>query len=774
VFSWTLAAVAVFVIWTFLNRKKYSVSPLETLLSDLKRQFHQLFKSPDTYLTLILFLFGCATGKYYVSATLNKSPLFYTPTVEGLSTPWDCARLLGTVAALTYVLLRTASSRVIAAALSILVLLSPVQLYILRAAPDRDYFRAPWILAIILGSIYMARHGNRFKRIAWGAVTLGYLLGLGTWTRKEIVLFAIPTLLVLLFFTPLTSKTKWQERLLSLTFLLYFFLASSPRPIFDFNAQQASAGYMSSLDNSLGLSRPPYDMGYLHLDEYIDANNAFVTHSLQNPTGTKSFNQIYATTLPADFIARIGASIIRSLTLPFRYQLTPIGIEQPWLDSLYSLRARFVHFLEPLAVPMAFVAFFTLLSTHLRFGVLYLGWLFFLGVLFTTQFWQRHHFYGELFSWWTLAWLLQVVVSLKKWKPKSTPLALSGLVTGFLVLISVGSLKFLRPLQEKNILRLVTEYENAESLPTDMKALKTEEELASKNRKVIYGAYLGSPPQFRIAELGGKDCPFSTLWPTIRYLPIETSYLYRLDWSRTIRVDLNSETKSSKLYFPTWQGFLGIELPSYQSRCLLSLKTLRHPERVSVPLTIVFPFGSSPLFQQMTDLGSETIQWGTRPLQSHSVPHPDSHSNHTLLKFKNFADSPTDTHMLIHRDRSKSRLGALWSADINPSQFDTDIWIPQPSVQKKGNLLVVQGYLEAGGITLGLLHSGERAGTVSVVSKGRFTALFEAQEDGEYQLGISSNLSGYNVPELRFNISRADWITLNPSSSKPENTDDHT
>ena len=145
-------------------------------------------------------------------------------------------------------------------------------------------------------------------------------------------------------------------------------------------------------------------------------------------------------------------------------------------------------------------------------------------------------------------------------------------------------------------------------------------------------------------------------------------------------------------------------------------------------------------------------------------------SKNNLWQFKGFPEQPKDTHMLIHQDRSKSQLAMRWFADVSPSQNDTDLFITFPRRQKKGDLFIVRGHLETGGITVGLIREDERAGSVHIFSNGDFTAFFEAQEDGDFQLGVASNLSVYNLPELRFKITQAGWVHLPNHSLKAENT----
>jgi len=775
-FTFTFGAGILFFACKFIESLKKGGHPFLLTYDCLKLYFKKLLKSPDTYISTGVFLVGLFVGEYYVLTTQETPSLFYTPTIPNISTSWGCGCLFGTTGLISYFLFRLGSGRIPSGIVSLIFTLSPCQLYILRAAPDRDYSRAPWILAIILGATYLIRSCYNFNRLSIVSSVVGIIIGLGTWTRIEVTLFIIPLILIILFFTPLTNPAIWVKRLSAVLLMVYFFFASSPRPFLDFNSQQASAGFMSSLDNSLGLSRPIYDIGYLNLDEYIDANNSFVTHTQTNSLRHKSFNRVYAETLPADFLLRILASVNKTLRLPFRYHNSPIGLNHSWLSYVYDLRQIIISLAQPLALPLAIISWIVLLALDSRFGITYLGWLFFLGTLFTTQFWQRHHFYGEIISLWNIAFLFQCIISIKNLRFVGRRLFFSSLTACACFLFLSGAITVLQMIQQTKIHKLIQEYELAEQTETDPFEIKEDSLLTAADRKVEYGQYLGTSPEIRVARFGGKNCPFSTIWPVIRYLPIETGYLRRFDWSRTIRIDLDESKSSAELYFPTWQGFQGIELPNYQTQCLQGLSRVSNPNKISVPMTLRVSSGSEPFHQILEDYKFNRVFWGTHPKNINNQQLEDSSKNlmiqskDVLLKspqlkvhqnewvFIGFAAPPVDSHMLVHKDRSRSLLSSKWMADVSPSQYDTDILISKPTFHRKGELFVVQGTIQEGGLTVGILYNGQPAGNVNIVSSGLFTALFEAQLDGHYQLGLAANISGYNVPELRFEIQKTQWL----------------
>ena len=781
--------ITILLVILILLRKKNRTErflPIELFIG-IPLHFRRIIRSPDFYLVIVFYLIALLMGKWYVAHALANKASFYTATLMGTSTPWDCGHLLGLVTILCFALFRLGCNRLISISLSFLFLLSPLQLYILGAAPDRDYSRAPWIIAILGIVTFLVRYGNTLKRISCGATLVALLCGFGGWIRPEISLFIFPSAIALFFLTPLPKENQWRNRGLSFFLLGFFFFATAPRSFLSFHPQQASAGFMMTMDGSLALTRPNYDMGHLILDEYIDANNAFMTHSTQGRKPNHSFNNLYMTTLPGDFLARIYASALRTLELPFRYHLAPIGVNSHWIKKLYSFRALILNVAQPLALPIAIATFFTLSLISLRFAFLYLGWLFFLSVIFTAQFWARHHFYGEFFSWWNIGLLLQTTVFLtfngawskkseKKWKISFCTVGTAGCGTALLLIVFWGGLSGLRFFQEKNLNMIFSSFEKLKTDPVDLKMLKNNAIATSHQRAVGFGVYLGTEPQFMIAEFGGKTCSYSTLWPVIRYVSIEMDYLKRFDWSRTLRVDLHGNPPSTKVYFPTWQGFQGIEFPPKQSHCFLSLNRVINPELVSIPLTATLPSPLSTPYQQLEILNAHRLLWGTFPssenwevllrqgifnlIKQDEIIYQASivERDHEGWLVNGYAQPPVDPHMFIHHDRTRSRLGSIWAADISPSQVDTDLLFTKVKPHKKGELLIVQGTLYTGGLSVGLIHEGQSAGSVPVTSPGDFTLLIRVQEQGDYSVGIANNLSWYNFPETRFIITKAGWL----------------
>lgn len=787
----TVVAMVLFLLWLCVWTVREYRRSENPLLSEVGRRLSQCFgrllKSPETWGIAFVYFCGLLFGRAYITMAVVNGAHFYTQTMGEPFSTWASGNLLGVVAGLLYGIFRLGCARTVSAVLTILVITSPIQLYILGSAADHDYFRALFTLAVIFGTGFLIRSENSQRTTIWLSALIGLTCGVGGWFRSELRMFFFPSTLAILFLMPKAGDRPLRKRLFGTAALGLGFLVTAPRPYFGINSTHQVAGYMLPFDASLGLTRPAYDVGHLFLDEYIDANNALMTHSTGYREPDRSFFSTYLYVLPADFLARIYASGLRILSLPFRYQLPPLGMSSPIVERAYVMRAAIQQAFQPLMLLLALATFIGLAALSPRYAIFYLCWVCFLCALFTAQFFTRHHFYAEFLSWWNVGFLgqaLWLAARLKRSLSRETlrpslwsRLAWAGAGSGLLILVGWGTLAQLRFVQRRNLGVLFAEYLKAETENVDLSALRKVAVDSATERKVAFGKYLGSEPQFFVAEFGGPTCPPSTIWPVFRYLPIETEYLKRLDWSRTLRVDLPRDTRTVLLFFPAWQGFVGVKLPAQHTGCLQSLKRISNPEKLKLLLTATLPSAIHPGYQALDDLSLRRTLWGTTA----SVVEAFSRWHFTQIEkddldfrapiidisgarwtISGYAQLPVDPHMFIHRDRTRSRLAALWSADVNPADVDTDLLISKPLSLKKGSLIYVEGNLEVGGIRIGAITQGRTAGAVAVTSPGPFIALLEIQEDGDYLVGIANHLSAYNSLENRLVITRIGYYEYGP------------
>jgi hypothetical protein len=85
----------------------------------------------------------------------------------------------------------------------------------------------------------------------------------------------------------------------------------------------------------------------------------------------------------------------------------------------------------------------------------------------------------------------------------------------------------------------------------------------------------------------------------------------------------------------------------------------------------------------------------------------------------------------------------------------------QPAPAAAGSFLLARGYLEEGGISVGLVRNGKWEAQVAVTEPGEFVAIAQAPSDGEYSVVVANNLQG---PSLYNNvvIRRLGWVTDAP------------
>jgi len=120
------------------------------------------------------------------------------------------ALMYGVSAALLYGIFRLGAARAIAAALTLLLVFSPIQLDNLVRL--RDYSKAPFILAAILLLGYMLRHRLTPRRLAAIALLFGVVTGIGSGFRMDVVMCLPAFVVVLLFFTRVRAERPWRAR----------------------------------------------------------------------------------------------------------------------------------------------------------------------------------------------------------------------------------------------------------------------------------------------------------------------------------------------------------------------------------------------------------------------------------------------------------------------------------------------------------------------------------------------------------------------------------
>lgn len=720
----------------------------------------------------LAFLISGYVGMHYVDIASNTpSAVFYPPTKLGF--PWTSTRyfyMSGFFGGFIYGIFRCICPKWLSLGAAIFLALSPMQLYILKSAAFRDYTRAPYIMAAIFGIFLAARkRGSWFTVLAAAGIT-GLACGLGQRHREELVFFLLPAAITLIFFTRWSKN--WATlaiKTASLAILFSAFYVTCPDPIFQHTSNQSGA-YLSSVWNKeMGLSTTPYDIGYLFLDEHSDSMTELMNRAAPGSIFT-SFLQFF----PADFLARIYGAAHRVIDLPFVFHLPPQGFEtSTWWAAVYKLRSTLQGAVASFSFPVFMFSLAVLFAAEAGVALACVVLLFFMSGIFTVQFLGKHYFYSEFLAFFALCGAISLIVRqndhLAFLQSKRFLCSVLLVVGGELAL--KGLLVPVRKIQQASLSHRFQQYLSAE---TENNPLQDGVERGDKvfiPRPAEESGTVGAQdkPEFLSAEFGGEKCSADIIWPVLRYR--DRKYWAsqdggRLDWSRTLKVPTRTEkSKSVKLFFYAFKGFLGLEVPQAERNCLQSFKRIKPDALPDLLLTAIVPTGGDfgQLFASLM-FGQSSYTLQPRPISAAkavkaeiSPAELEFRANIVKvadgeLRVQGYAAPPVDPNVFPTDDRSRSRLNGVWHPDVSISQIDTDLFYTKPISLTRGVQVEVDGELAVGGITLGLTRGGVSEGEVTITTPGRFKAIFPIFSSGEYRLGAANNLSWYTSLENRTEI----------------------
>jgi len=356
---------------------------------------------------------------------------------------------------------------------------------------------------------------------------------------------------------------------------------------------------------------------------------------------------------------------------------------------------------------------------------------------------------------------------------------------GCIVFIT-GSFYLFRQYQTWTLCNLFSQYAKAFVEPLPYK-----EVLLSDGRVLLKRASVKhNVPDFIVAEFSGKDCGYSTIWPVLRYNKTGWSgieefrgdhsitYPYRADWSRSINVNLaQSGASGTRLFFPAWRLFEGIEVPNENVGCFRGLYRVKAPEKLPVLLTVTIPvIGNHAALYQRLDIEDSRIY--TIPLnlsktnivellnkKIENVALGEITFKAPILKvigdrweIYGYAKPGVDVNCQPTKDRSLSVVANKFSADVSVNQIDTDLLITKPKLLAKGSYFIAHGELFVGGFMVGIIKDGNSAGYINVTRRGPFTAIIKVPEDGLYSIGLANNIQWYTSLENRFIVEKIGWV----------------
>jgi len=355
------------------------------------------------------------SGEFYIA-------LDGLPNTETLLWPlFRSGAFFGTVNVLFYGIFRLGMGRSLSVLFTSALITSPFQLYILASSLIRDYYKAPYILAIIfLMGLLVILPLKRWTLYAI-CIAAGGILGHGLGIRQDIVILILPFIFVLCFLLPgkTLGNPKWKGWALLLLFLLFYITKPNAMEREVNSAPiRVLAGFMSPYNTRLNVTHTRYDWGYLFLDEFVETNTYFQALArTPEPNHSYRFDEFYpiglrhiftlASIFPGDIVTRTYASILTILELPFSYSVLPVGVDHAWIKSFYRIRGVVINLLSGWGVFICGLTLLLISSRNISKGLLLLLFLVYFSGYPAIQFQGRHYFHLEFISWLTLGSLIQ-------------------------------------------------------------------------------------------------------------------------------------------------------------------------------------------------------------------------------------------------------------------------------------------------------------------------------------------------------------------------------
>ena len=521
--------------------------------------------------------------------------------------------LFGTVAALTYGVLRLFLARAIALLALVLSVTSTPNF--MQVPQLRDYAKGPFLLAVILimGVVVL---GPTDRRRAIGLSALGgAIVGLGFGFRADLVVALVPFVIALAFLVPPTVSIP--ARMVSVVVFIVSFVVMAFPVLRDLSkggniGHVIMLGLFADFDGPLRIEPSVYQFGGRYVDSLafttIDSYAIRVEgHAVDGSSpeyervAARYLAQV-ARTFPADVITRIAAAIRAipkyfldsSLYAPVQVQSSEFAVD------VYRLRARAYW-------RIAHVAFVALAAATLLVSAASprAAWLIVLVMVgfagpAAIQFHERHFYYLQFLPWLAFGLLAQAAMSgprlLKTLTRDHLKRAiLFGMVVGG---VAGGAIMLSRAYQQRTVAELFERYEAA-----------PRSSVHAVERPAGGGRILIAAPDWRQPLLGGGRF-VETRFIGVRFrddlcgpsnLPVTIRYDGRrrdADLSEPITVRLRPRGSAPTTLFVVaydWADdyirFRGIELAADQGHCVGELSRVEGLDRTPLLLTTTLGAG---------------------------------------------------------------------------------------------------------------------------------------------------------------------------------------
>lgn len=686
------------------------------------------------------------------------------------------ALLFGLSGVAAYGVFRLGMGKPLAVILTILFLISPLQLNNLPHL--RDYAKAPFIITIVFILGWLVKYPLEPRRTALLSALAGAVLGVGFGFRMDLLILLPAVLVTLAVFTSsgLTQDMGTRVRALGVFILTFVVLGW---PILVALGEGGNTfhvillGLFTPFDQVLNIQPSAvYEWGYLYNDAYtsqvlnsyvhrlggIDTPIRLATHAYEQAGGAYFFELF--SQFPADMAARFIAAVLKII------QAIGVGNVPSWASTL--LPAVMLVSLLTMAVFSLRMAIFAALA------ILYLS-----GYP-ALQFHERHYFPLQVIPLFFIGFLGQEIIR-NGWGlfgTKTIPTRLWGksknvyLPAGaikrmgiFLLLpLTVGGLLFaLRAYQQPHLAALLKNYEQLPFREGDITVSNNED--GTLRLRPAFKSNFASSDHFPLLtgywglELDGSACGRNQISVLIQYRYSDPFY----NASREVRLDLRTPLRymfhtysSIGSQYGAYAGlseFDGIDVSEEDFPCIKKFGELKGFEKLPLLMNLTFLKGweNERLYQT---IGREDHHFKARRVGVTLFTFPETISLNQK-KADELLSHLVDTTSTLSVIDKKATIadGAVTIHGDAPTSYAYALQLPVEN-SKGGRYLVAEGELFDGGLTLGLLKDNQWAGQVNVTTPGKFKIVMKP-EAGDYTATLA-----HNVPEQKFNhfkLTRLGW-----------------
>ena len=667
---------------------------------------------------------------------------------------------------------------ILALATTAMMAVSPHQLEILTKS-FKEYWKQPFLLTTMFLLALALKTSSR-RTLYVTSASAGLVMGLGLGFGTDL-LAALPFFCLVLAGKALTQKKLRLASAASVGVVSSpFFLGQLP--VLRYYAAGGGIGHVALLgwttpfDDTLGVTRPPYDIGSQYNDFSVEsfvngysyakgASKVTVLTSEYEKTSMSALIDLYKL-FPADGFAHLLGAVIRTANVEFTNNPSVLSnvVSNPLV-----IRGSGLMLIAGATVLLA--------STELSLAILYASVFLFFSSLGSVQFSLRHIYYLEVFYWLSAAiilrFLFRAALSLSRHRriglfQVRLILMPSAVVVGIFVALT-GTLSGLQAYQQSGVVDLIERYLAA---PRSNIEFDIEQEGAStlyrprgtfRNFGGIQVAFAGRENNafYLLLTLDGTAC-------SAPVLPVRVEYAAKgpaSEISRDMYMMFGTDRGPSYLFIPVRNAvnsrFQGFRIPTNQRACLAHIQSVSGSANLSLPLWIRLPAEWRSLrFYQAFE--RPIVRWPFSSTNLVSVTNPPQFA--TDLGGRKLDIWPLNENRWDTVEPPAQLLGQAIRLTGAPKFGEAYAAISNKLQLIGGSWVAARGLATHGGLVLGILDKDNRWAGYVKAPLGSFQIAVKVPADGEYRIAISYNLPAGPQSTINAEVTEVGLVGLDPSA----------